>query len=507
MRALLDTNIIIHRENDRLSNYSIGHLFRWLDSLHFEKVIHPLTVEEINHYKDPVRKEALSVKLDTYTVLHTNKKHDSSFIELTGSSEKNNNDYIDNCILFELYNHSVDILITEDKKLRQKAKRLGLGNCVYSIDEFIEWATKEKPALVEYDSLSVEKTHFGDLDLSDSFFNSLRTAYHDFDTWFAMKSDEEAYICRSKEGILGFLYLKTEGKDENYYNIKPSFSPKKRLKVGTFKTESTGFRLGERFIKIIVDNAIKRKVEEVYITLFRESEQLDALVDLISDWGFYYYGIKESASGIEEVYIKDLTTYYSEQSPQYNYPLIMPGNKFLMSIVPKYHSLLFPDSKLVGEKMNNDDFKPCMYALEKVYVSWANTSAVKPGDLIMVYRNGETPGRKAYESVITTVCVVDEIIDRFADETDFLRICQNRSVFSEEELKSFWRNHRYNVKVIRLIYLKSLTKRPTLGFLWDNYIVMKPNGPRGFHQLSDEQFSSILEKAQTSIASSIKGVK
>lgn len=506
MRALLDTNIIIHRENDRLSNYSIGHLFRWLDSLQFEKIIHPLSIEEINHYKDPVRKEALSVKLDTYQVLHTNRTHTSSFIELTGSPEKNNNDYIDNCILFELYNHSVDIIITEDKKLRNKAKRLGLGSCVYSIDEFIEWATKEKPALVEYDSLSVEKIHFGDLDLSDPFFNSLRAAYQDFDTWFAMKSDEEAYICRSKEGMLGFLYLKTEGKDENYYNIKPSFSPKKRLKVGTFKTESTGFRLGERFIKIIVDNAINRKVEEIYITLFRESEQLDALVDLISDWGFYYYGIKESASGIEEVYIKDLTTYYSEKSPQYNYPLIRPSNKFLMSIVPKYHTLLFPDSKLVGEKMNND-FKPCMYALEKVYVSWADTSAVKPGDLIMVYRNGETPGRKAYESVITTVCVVDEIIDCFADETDFLRTCQNRSVFSEEELKSFWRNHRYNVKIIRLIYLKSLSKRPNLGFLWDNDIVMKPNGPRGFHQLSDEQFCSILEKAQTSIYSSIKGVK
>ena len=30
MRALLDTNIIIHRENKRVSNYSIGHLFRWL---------------------------------------------------------------------------------------------------------------------------------------------------------------------------------------------------------------------------------------------------------------------------------------------------------------------------------------------------------------------------------------------------------------------------------------------------------------------------------------------
>ena len=62
--------------------------------------------------------------------------------------------------------------------------------------------------------------------------------------------------------------MKTENENENYSNIFPAFQPKKRLKVGTFKVESTGFRLGERFIKIIFDNAIVRNVEEIYVTLF-----------------------------------------------------------------------------------------------------------------------------------------------------------------------------------------------------------------------------------------------
>lgn len=43
-RALLDTNIIIHRENIKPTNYSIGQLFYWLDKLNYEKVIHPLTM-------------------------------------------------------------------------------------------------------------------------------------------------------------------------------------------------------------------------------------------------------------------------------------------------------------------------------------------------------------------------------------------------------------------------------------------------------------------------------
>ena len=38
MKALLDTNIIIHRENNRVSNKGIGELYYWLDKLNIEKV-------------------------------------------------------------------------------------------------------------------------------------------------------------------------------------------------------------------------------------------------------------------------------------------------------------------------------------------------------------------------------------------------------------------------------------------------------------------------------------
>ena len=33
-----------------VSNYSIGHLYRWLDKLKFDKVVHPYSIEEINKY-------------------------------------------------------------------------------------------------------------------------------------------------------------------------------------------------------------------------------------------------------------------------------------------------------------------------------------------------------------------------------------------------------------------------------------------------------------------------
>lgn len=51
--------------------------------------------------------------------------------------------------------------------------------------------------------------------------------------------------------------------------------------------------------------------------------------------------------------------------------------------------------------------------------------------------------------------------------------------------------------VIKFIYVKSLTKRLTLGYLWDNDIVSAPNGPRPFTRISDEQFEKILCDSET----------
>ena len=101
--------------------------------------------------------------------------------------------------------------------------------------------------------------------------------------------------------------------------------------------------------------------------------------------------------------------------------------------------------------------------------------------------------------MITTVAVVEEIIQDIRTEEEFLRICQNRSVFTEQQLRDFWKNHRYQLKVLKFIFVKSLTKRPTLGKLWELGIVQPYGGPRAFTKISDAQFEAILCDAQTSI--------
>lgn len=46
-KVLLDTNVIIYRETDRILNPNTPDLFNWLDKLHYDKYIHPISEQEI----------------------------------------------------------------------------------------------------------------------------------------------------------------------------------------------------------------------------------------------------------------------------------------------------------------------------------------------------------------------------------------------------------------------------------------------------------------------------
>lgn len=502
MKVLLDTNIVIHRENIKVTNKSVGILFYWLDKLHYEKCIHPYTIQELRKFKDQNLQDLYDVKLASYTALKTVAQEDSSFLAKLPIA-KTVNDEIDNQLLCEVYNNRVDLLITEDRRLREKAKLLLIKDKVVSIDEFVAKCTNENPNLISYKMLSVKKEYFGNISLEDSFFDTLKIAYPGFIKWFNEKSNEEAYICRTDEkDILGFLYIKTENEDENYSDIEPKFEPKKRLKIGTFKVESSGFRLGERFIQIIFDNAIKRKVDEIYVTLFEDRAELKALESLFESWGFYKYGKKISHGKEEVVYVKQLGIFNNTLTVKANFPNILyeKKQKFIVPILPQFHTTLLPDSKLNTE--DETEFVkniPHRYALQKIYISWSAERNIKPGDLLLFYRMGEYGSNKKYTSVLTSVCIVDSIICNFNSKEDFLRICSNRSVFSKNDLDEFWDKHRYNLFVLKFIFVKSLEKRLTLDYLQQTNIIEATKGPRPFTRLSDSQFDKILSDSKTTV--------
>jgi len=114
MKALLDTNVVIHREAYKASNLSIGQLYRWLDELKYIKCIHPITVAEINRHGNDETVRSMGIKMESYTQLKTIAPINHRIQNIIDNDE---NDKNDSRLLNELMEGRVDIFITEDKKI------------------------------------------------------------------------------------------------------------------------------------------------------------------------------------------------------------------------------------------------------------------------------------------------------------------------------------------------------------------------------------------------------
>lgn len=117
------------------------------------------------------------------------------------------------------------------------------------------------------------------------------------------------------------------------------------------------------------------------------------------------------------------------------------------------------------------------------------------GDVIVFYRTGGY-----YKGVVSTIGMVENIITSIRDETDFLRLCRKRTIFSDKELIDWWnRKPNYRPFIVNFLYVYSFQKRPLpnlkrlieLGVIRDVESV-----PRGFTPISNDKFRLILKEAR-----------
>ena len=490
---LIDTNIIIKRESSNNAPFEIASLFNWFAKKGSDIFVHKCSEEELSTHRDEAIKNNMLTKLKSYNTLPAfTHQTDDYFETIISRYPKDQNGIIDNTLLREVYDGNVGILLTDDMLILRKAQELYIRDRVLTSAELLSWFESCDPQNIEYKMLSVTLSEFGDVDLNSSFFDTLREDYEGiaFDNWFKKKArnKEKAYIFKNESGLLqGFLYLKDEYEDEpDYLKVTPPLAPKRRMKVGTFKIEQTGFRLGERFLKIIFDNARSRKVNEIYVTLFENKrEGVKRLKLLMEEWGFRKHGYKPNG---ELVLVKTMETYDFNENPKYNYPLLKPApDCYFLPIYSQYHTDLFPDMILKNEDMHlYEDKKAHRYALEKIYLSGSYDAHANPGDLFVIYRIADQ-GYKKYSSVVTGIAIIESIIKtETADEC--VSICKNRSVFTEEEIREM---HKTRPIVIKLLDYMPFATKVTLDQLRANGIVAKNAGPRPFNQISKEQFEII----------------
>lgn len=495
MKVLLDTNIVIHREASKTVNDDIGVLFRWLDQLKYEKCVHPKTVDELSRYQTKDLAKSFMRKLESYYVLKTVAPLAAEVSDMSTKYDKSQNDLVDTVWLNEVFCQHVDALISEDKKIHQKAEFLGIPDKVFFIDSFIEKCLVENPSLVDYKIQTVKKEFFGNIDVRDPFFDTFRGDYIGFEEWFAKKSDETAYTCYDNGSLCAFLYLKIENEQEYYGDISPIFPQKKRLKVGTLKVTLNGYKIGERFIKIIVDNALRFNVDEIYVTIFEKTLEQKRLIRLLNEYGFFNYGTKTSKSGTEIVLVKQMNRVVNLYDLKASYPFIDTARQaFLVPIYPAYHTALLPDSILSNESPSEyGEQESYRNAISKVYICRSYERDINPGDIIVFYRTGGY-----YKSVVTTIGVVEKVITRINSSDELINLCRKRSVFTDDELVQQW-NYSYNKPfVVDFLYTYSFPHRINLQRLIELGIVADINSaPRGFTKISNQQLMTIIEETKS----------
>ena len=134
---------------------------------------------------------------------------------------------------------------------------------------------------------------FSDIDVSDTFFDSLKKDYAGFNNWFTEKQrkNDKALILENPTGVHAFLYLKKES--EMIKTTINVISAKERIKIGTLKLDDTigNQRLGEGLIGVALWKWQESRAEEIYVTVFEKHEKL---IGLLAKFGFKLWGRKDN---------------------------------------------------------------------------------------------------------------------------------------------------------------------------------------------------------------------
>ncbi|MEM5469520.1 MAG: hypothetical protein ACSHWZ_17685 [Sulfitobacter sp.] len=333
----------------------------------------------------------------------------------------------------------------------------------------------------------------GDVDVSDKFFDSLRDGYVGFDKWFASKAAEKAYILEDSitNAVQGMLYIKIE--EGPIQDIEPNLGPGKWLKVGTLKINAAGTKAGERVIKKAFDHAVAEECVGVYVTVFAKHKEL---IKLLERYGFVLRGQKDSVSGVECVFVKDLQTDHADI--RLNYPRLSLGGRkcWLLAIYPEYHTRLLPDSKLVTDPVDTVSDVSHTNTIEKIYVGKVALSRVNAGDIVVMYRTCDKKGPAYFRSVATSVCVAVESKRKkdFGNEAEFIAYCKKHSVFEKSELKTAYRTSA-RTSTLRMLYNAAFERRIIRKFLLEDVLISEQ--PRwDLKELSEGQARRLLELAE-----------
>ena len=433
IRVLLDTNIFISREDNRVIPEPLQKLLKTMNTLNVQVLLHPLSIEDIKRDTDTERRQVSLSKLDAYAHLDSppNCSSDGDFLSVVGPPQKPN-DLVDNELIYAVYKNAVHLLITEDAGIKRKASRLGIAERALGIRHAQAVFTEMLPNDGIGEPPLIHKCPLHNLNINDIFFDDLKLDYDDFESWFKRISREgrDCYTYFKDNDKIGALLIFKD--EEESIDSVPPLPLSRRLKLCTLKVEETGFRLGELFIKLAVQYARNNDIPEIYLTHVSKKPS-DELETLIANYGFEVAGTK----GREEVWLKKLAISRHDLStvPPTDISIIWPSfydapdvQKIVVPIQPVWHDRLFINFPYREPSLFEFfDFIIEGNAIEKAYLGHPPLKNISPGSILLFYRSHDMGS-------LTALGVVKEAHFGLQDPREIIDIVRKRTVYREEEI-------------------------------------------------------------------------
>jgi hypothetical protein len=128
IRVLIDTNVIIFREDVKATPEKVSQLLKILQENGYQVLLHPASIDDLNNDKDGERKKIVLSKLDNYLRITDPPKPDQEFYDKLGNPRLTPHTAIDLQLLYAIYKNAAHIFITEDLGIHKFAVRLGIEN-------------------------------------------------------------------------------------------------------------------------------------------------------------------------------------------------------------------------------------------------------------------------------------------------------------------------------------------------------------------------------------------
>ena len=502
-RYLIDTNVFIGLEDDREIDPNFSQFLR-LASKHSVKVfVHETAKDDIARDRDANRRRISLSKFRKFTPLSKVRGLTEADLAIKFGALRKPNDVVDATLLDALSRDIVDFLVTEDRKLHERARK----HAPELSDRLLFVADAASLLMSTFEPVDVPIRYIEEVDAhtiptDDPIFESLRGDYDGFDTWWkkCVAQFRKCWIVTrpGDEGIAGILVRKDETSEETDATLPGD----KVLKICTFKVgpENRGIKLGELLLKQVLWFAQTNGYDVAYLTTYPKQ---GALIELLEYYGFQQTVeradgelVYEKAFSSKRLTIPDAELAFDVQRT--NYPRFS-AEPFIQGygvpIKEDYHDELFPDLKDVRQAdmfehvgLSGGPSRPGN-TIRKVYLSRSAANLKNPGALLFFYK-GKSDGLPS--QAITAVGVFENM--ELAHSTkELMQLAQRRSVYSEAQLQKWEATADNPVKVINFLLAGYFNEPVELADL-QKISVMQQHPSQAIFQIKRAPLEALLKR-------------